>query len=73
MAVVVVGVVGLLFSIVFMKYKQSQHKSDYKDHPSDANDMYNDEVKDDDDGSSEDTLKMTPASNSCSESAPILQ
>ena len=52
-AVVVVGVVGLLFSIVFMKYKQSQHKSDA--------------------GLSEETLKMTPASNSCSESVPILQ
>jgi hypothetical protein len=41
MAVVVVGVAGLLFSIVFIKYKMSQNKNDAS------------EVKDDDDVSSE--------------------
>ena len=67
------GVAGLLFSIVFIKYIQSQHKSGYEDNQSDANAINNVDVKDDDARSSEETLKMTNASIIFSESVPILQ
>ena len=63
MTVVVVGVAGLLLSIVFVKYKKGQHKLDYEDHPSDANEMNNVELEDDD--SKEETQRI-------SESLPIL-
>ena len=47
MTVVVVGIAGLLLPIVFVKYKKSQHKLDYDDHPCDANEMNNVELEDD--------------------------
>jgi hypothetical protein len=69
LTVVVVGVAGLLLSIVFVKYKKSQHKSDYEVYPSEANEMYNVEVKDDDEGSREESQTI----NNASESLPILR
>ena len=71
--VVVVGVTGLLFSIVFIEYKKSQNNSDYKDHRSDATDTNTVEEKDNHAMLSKETQRMTDASIRCGESVPILQ
>ena len=70
LTVVVVGMAGLMLFIVFVKYKKSQHKSDYDDHPSDAHEKDNVEMKDGDEGSREETELIN--NTSTSEYAPIL-
>ena len=70
LTVVVVGMAGLILLIVFVKYKKIQHKSDYEDHPSVAHEKDNVQMKDDDEGSREETQIINNAS--ISEYAPIL-
>jgi hypothetical protein len=69
LTVAVVGVAGLLLSILLVKYRKNQHKLDYEDHPSDANGMNNVELEDDE--SIEETQRIN--NTSISESLPILQ
>ena len=70
LTVAVVGMAGLMLFIVFVKYKKSQHKSDYNDHPNYANEKDNVEMKDDDEGSREETQIIN--NTSIREYAPIL-